>query len=1357
MAIDQTIGMQINAQFSNATSAIDSVVSKLNSLSTAIGTVSSRTSSLKTLQNTLSKISGLNFSSLSGAASNIATLANALRDLTTSINALGDGSKRISSLATSLNRLGKVDVMSVTNTVRSLTNAVVESSQAMASTDTSGLQNLVAQYTQLAEAVTRYNAELRKANQASGSGKLKNVATQLTQTTKAAKTSATSLTGFTKQLMHALSFGKMYAWYNQLRHYATLIKGIMTKPIEFAETENYFSVAFGEMRAEAWKFGNDLADAFGLALPTIMKMQATFKNMISSIGGLAAETSTEISEIVTKMTIDYASLYNIGIEDASKKFQSALSRQVRPIRSTSGYDITNNVLEGTAQAIGINDRTISQMSEMEKRLLVLITLQQQMARSGALQDFARTIESPANQLKILTEQLSEAGRAFGSMFTASISSALPYINGFVMALKELLMNIAFFFGYEIPETVGATGTVLDSYDDTLTDVSSGLEDVGEETDKNYEKAKKWKNFLAGFDVAEVIPTPTEYEGSSSGTTSGDVGATYVDDRILASLKNYDNLMYSINMKANGIKESIQGTFGAIGDWVSVNIFEPILTSWGLYGQPVVDDIEEIKGNLEPIFSEIATDISENFGSIVQTLSSAFFGIVGTVSGVASNVSYFLKGMWDGGGKYLYQGITDLISSIIGFGASVLNNFVNPLLDGLKPISESIGRILGAAAGVIGGLLSAFADLLDMLSENRIAVTLLGSAFSGIALTAGIGAFITTPINLFGQLLGVLKKIPEMTAFKFITAGIGTVNDALAGSGIVKAIGGFGDKLSTAGTAAGGLGGTIKTVLGGALSWLAAHPAVAVATAIGGLIAAFALTGSKADDATYELEDFSEEVQDQIEKVEDLDGTLSGLASSYESSFADAQAEAMTLEKCLDDLVKADADGIVDEDEMAGVKAAVDLLNDSLGTTVATIKDGKIVWEEDEEAIKNRITALKEAAIEEAKIQLYTDYIKERTKAEIEGNNIRDKIIEKQSEIARLEDLRAKAQSEGDWSAMYDYIDQIEQAEADLYGLEEAQKTCTEKVDEMDKSIESLDSKMEGTTSTVSVLSDDLRKLYDDMKVDNATINSIETTVDGYKNLEDAIADAKEKGEELSDQQIQDIKDNNKDIVEKLGELAGEYGYSYGEIEALLEAHGIAMTDEEKRYYKEAVKRAGKAYEDIEGEMNNDITIGVDIQGETSQAASAKKKIQETLGKIVAKMEFDSEHLRKAFENFFKNNVFEIQGNGNGVNMRVNKVAGNGYVSTYATGGFPNVGEMFIARESGPEMVGTIGGHNAVANNSDIVSAVSQGVYNAVKAANGNGGDLYLTIQNSDGTKITKIIKDYNRYMAQNGGRGGFNI
>lgn len=63
----------------------------------------------------------------------------------------------------------------------------------------------------------------------------------------------------------------------------------------------------------------------------------------------------------------------------------------------------------------------------------------------------------------------------------------------------------------------------------------------------------------------------------------------------------------------------------------------------------------------------------------------------------------------------------------------------------------------------------------------------------------------------------------------------------------------------------------------------------------------------------------------------------------------------------------------------------------------------------------------------------------------------------------------------------------------------------------------------------------------------------------------------------------------------------------------------------------------------------------------------------------------------------------------------------------ASGGFPSMGQMFIAREAGPELVGTIGGRNAVVNNNQIVESVSAGVYRAVKSALSGGAEPSIQV------------------------------
>lgn len=83
------------------------------------------------------------------------------------------------------------------------------------------------------------------------------------------------------------------------------------------------------------------------------------------------------------------------------------------------------------------------------------------------------------------------------------------------------------------------------------------------------------------------------------------------------------------------------------------------------------------------------------------------------------------------------------------------------------------------------------------------------------------------------------------------------------------------------------------------------------------------------------------------------------------------------------------------------------------------------------------------------------------------------------------------------------------------------------------------------------------------------------------------------------------------------------------------------------------------------------------------------------------------------------------------------------ITGYATGGFPAVGELFIAREAGAEMVGSIGGRTAVANNDQIVQGIYEGVLAAMQASNGNGGNFDVKVY-LDGKQITSAVEKRQR-------------
>jgi hypothetical protein len=80
----------------------------------------------------------------------------------------------------------------------------------------------------------------------------------------------------------------------------------------------------------------------------------------------------------------------------------------------------------------------------------------------------------------------------------------------------------------------------------------------------------------------------------------------------------------------------------------------------------------------------------------------------------------------------------------------------------------------------------------------------------------------------------------------------------------------------------------------------------------------------------------------------------------------------------------------------------------------------------------------------------------------------------------------------------------------------------------------------------------------------------------------------------------------------------------------------------------------------------------------------------------------------------------------------------------AGGGVVNTGQMFIAREAGPEMVGSIGNRTAVVNNDQIVESVSRGVYQAVVSAMGQSGGTQVVEAKVNDKVLFEVVVDRNR-------------
>ena len=327
----------------------------------------------------------------------------------------------------------------------------------------------------------------------------------------------------------------------------SVVKGmssLITKSSDYLENINLFQVAFDDNYNSAERFINKLAEMYGLDESWLTKTVGIFKQLSNAMN-LSTEQGTKLSTLLTQMSIDISSLYNIDIDRASSVLQSAMATQTRPIRSATGADITQSTLQQTLNELNI-DRPIAQLSYAEKRLITIISLTRQL--SQATNDFGRTIESPANQMRIMREQWERLSRAVGNVFIRIAEKVLPVFNAILMVLTEIISAIAILFGYD-KEKYDYFGGVADS----VLDLEEGLDGAVEST-------KKLKQGLRGFDKLNVITTPSD---GNSGIGVGGLGN--IDNSIWEAFNDafdeYNKKLEDVEMRATRIRDRIMEWLG----------------------------------------------------------------------------------------------------------------------------------------------------------------------------------------------------------------------------------------------------------------------------------------------------------------------------------------------------------------------------------------------------------------------------------------------------------------------------------------------------------------------------------------------------------------------------------------------------------------------------------------------------------------------------------------------------------------------------------------------------------------------------------------------------------------------------
>lgn len=467
------------------------------------------------------------------------SIANQLTAINTALAGLKwtDGDK-LTSLANGLRPLSELGKANMTTFINQLSKLpkVIEDLEA------ADIDKFTQQMTALAAAMKPFADEMQKVSNGFSAfpSKIQKLITS-TEKYNASARKATFTTGKFTSGLKALNVAAVAITFRKIGHF---IAQAVTESNKYQEDLNLFTVALGQYAAEAQNYAEKVSDVMGIDPAQWLRNQGVFNTLLTGFGD-TAERAQLMSQNLTQLGYDISSFFNISIEDAMQKLQSGISGELEPLRRL-GYDLSQARLEQTALNLGIKE-SVANMTQAEKAELRYYAIMTQVTTAQG--DMARTLEAPANQLRILQAQLTQAARAIGNIFIPALNAILPYAIAVVQVIREIANALANLAGFKLTDVdysgVNSAAVGAGSLADNLDDAAGA--------------AKKLKQYTAGFDELNVFAPNT---GSGSGAGAGGAGGFDFD------LPTYDFLGDAVQTRIGEIKKMIEDTLAEITTIVS---------------------------------------------------------------------------------------------------------------------------------------------------------------------------------------------------------------------------------------------------------------------------------------------------------------------------------------------------------------------------------------------------------------------------------------------------------------------------------------------------------------------------------------------------------------------------------------------------------------------------------------------------------------------------------------------------------------------------------------------------------------------------------------------------------------------
>lgn len=1288
---------------------------------------------------------------------NVSAVCDSLDKLAGSISGLKSASKGIGSLFKNIEKMSNIDISGIDFTglsgkleslkselqplqnldasglkaVGSAMNAIAKIPSINDKLDAETLDKFKKSCDSIASSLTPLASQLDKVGNAFAKlpPQLSKVVTQANRVTSANERQKKSYMSLSSQMN---SFMRNMAKLVSLKAIADYLGNAVAKFNDFYEATDMFSVSMGEMTESANQFINKMETLLGIDPTEAMNNMASVYSMVHSFG-MASDKAYTLSQNLTQLGYDLASLRNMKTSETFTKLRSAMAGELEPVLQL-GVDISQARLQQELLELGFN-KQISTLSQADKATLRYIAIMKQLTYVQG--NLGETLASPSNMIRMLKAQLNNLARDIGSLLYPALKMILPPLIAAVELIREFVQWIAKLMNVEV------TFTDFSSASDAVGGVTDALDDTTKATGK---AAKAFKNYIMGFDELNVIQKDN---GSSGGSGSGAGAAGNILGDV--DLSGYDMFKNYVGSSVDEIKAKLEKLLPLVSGIAAG------FATWAI-SNAVLTALEKIKGE-----GSLIEAVLKLWKNPIMAAAVAVGIIVARFVSLYQNSEKFRKGLervralvylaaegfkqgWNislTDGK-LGESIEYLKESLSNLGQSILNLLPESWQEGITSAFDSISKVVKKLDLDVWDLVTTLAGIGLIVSGHPVAgLAVIGFEAISVAVR-GLGSENQkTAFGMETDWFNSFKSIGESVA-NFAAAAVtaigNIINDIAIFVGWIKNGVSETDRLDlqmNGNFIENFLMGIAQTIhnIGVFVGWITSGVDEADRLAI-------AANGNFAEKFILLIADVINGIKEAVKWFGNLIDKISKFNPvSVGKNIIDGIAKGIVGKKSVaDEAVKAVTNGIQEEAQTElGIHSPSKVFKGYGGYIV--------------EGLANGISATKDLAVNA--IQSVSDAVKTI------GSQLADEnyglgngsislsidasgksMMETANALKRS--VRTTNDSFGGWfkkmkTDLGDFTEGIDAVTKAGKNISDGFKSS---VDALTAASKSILNTHDGFVSAVSDIRSFVKKSVAEIENEyqyngffsaaglaiqkafegvylvfdkvSTAIKNVSDTIDSVKNVITTFNNLKTKVGELIDQvpMLKDAYGSLKSFFSTLFSKDGGIGkiVSDGFDFIKTQANGVISWIKNKFSGSSSSGNKANSLPGVGALGATKLPVGTGTLGiGAGVGLGLSGGIQWWKDMIGTWKDPDKSAGTKVLESI-KHTLWDLSPIGALVNLG-KKIFG------FASGGFPDAGQLFIAREAGAEMVGSLGGHTAVANNDQIVEGIREGVEAAMERQN----------------------------------------